>query len=396
MKTSTLLLITTMISAGIASVDTTAQAQDRVAQVRQERLQQRQFKPAPMRPSVSQNAFVRKMHETNQCARGETKHLVIAGVEDNFSASGSEAATKSQRVMSQTHTPAWNSGVGGTFDGRQVNRKIFSHLDFPNNVRSGKFMIGLDPIGELLGTDGMAIGNLGSVPANSGPISPNRTGFRYTGTNWTPAVGGSGNLTTSGKNHAINFNQMTLVGGGTLENYYQNSGDTVLDVYVQDDHSVDYVAASVCTGPEKKGMTWGVRDPEPESVNGVAHVGCNDKNGGKCEPYNGDTSCGTALPILCLNPMKLQKPQNLTESQWDRWSGGVIGTTNPMAAPSTLAQANSECVKEFGPGWRVAEHHDAYPGTSGWAFSAYGNVGTKGKRFWTDIKNQPNGVCWSR
>ena len=67
-----------------------------------------------------------------------------------------------------------------------------------------------------------------------------------------------------------------------------------------------------------------------------------------------------------------------------------------MAAPSTLAQANSECVKEFGPGWRVAEHHDAYPGTSGWAFSAYGNVGTKGKRFWTDIKNQPNGVCWSR
>jgi hypothetical protein len=143
-------------------------------------------------------------------------------------------------------------------------------------------------------------------------------------------------------------------------------------------------------------MTWGIAPPKPEPVNGVAHVGCTDETGGKCDPYQGDTTCSTPLPILCLNPMKLQKPANLKEDRWDKWSGGIIGTTNPMPAPSTLAQANSECVKEFGPGWRVAEHHDSYPGSSGWKFSAYGNVGTKGKRFWTDIRNQPNGVCWSR
>jgi len=384
-----------MISAGLVSVGTQVQAQDRVSQVRQDRLQQRQFRPAPVRPAVNQGAFVRKQHEMNRCAAGERKHLIIAGVEDNFSGSGNEPALKSPRVMSQTHSPAWNTGTEGGFDGRRVNRKVFSHLNLPNNVRSGKFIIGLDPIGELLGTDGMSIGNLGSVPANSGPVSPNRTGFRYTGTNWVPSVG-SGNLTTSGKNHVIGFNQMTVVGGGTIQDYYRNSGDTVLDVYVQDDHSVDYVAASVCTGKEKKGMTWGIAPPKPEPVNGVAHVGCTDETGGKCDPYQGDTTCGTPLPILCLNPMKLQKPAHLKEDRWDKWTGGIIGTTNPMAAPSTLAQANSECVKEFGPGWRVAEHHDSYPGTSGWKFSAYGNVGTKGKRFWTDIRNQPNAVCWSR
>jgi len=396
MKISSILLLSTLMSAGLALSVTPSQAQDRTQRVMQDRVQSRQINLAPRRGNdpIRPDGFVKQQHAKNSCERGETKHLIIAGVEDNFMSSGSEPANKSPRVLAQTHTPAWNTGVGGAFDGRRINRKIFSHLNLPANVRSGVFMIGLDPIGELLDTDGMSIGNLGSAPT-PGPISPNRTGFRYTGGNWIQSVG-SGNLIRSGKNHSINFNQMSLVGGGTLESYYQNSSDQTLDVYVQDDHSVDYVAVSVCTGPKKKGMTWGLREPAPESVNGVAHVGCTDKDGGKCDPYQGDTVCTTPLPILCHRPMRFQKPANLTEDRWDKWSGGIIGTTKPMPAPSTLAQANSECVAEFGPGWRVAEHHDAYPGSSGWVFSAYGNVGTQGKRFWTDIRNQPNGICWTR
>jgi len=54
------------------------------------------------------------------------------------------------------------------------------------------------------------------------------------------------------------------------------------------------------------------------------------------------------------------------------------------------------CVKEFGKGWRVAEFHDKLNARSGWAFTAYGNVGTQSKRFWTDIDDQVNGVCWDR
>ena len=66
------------------------------------------------------------------------------------------------------------------------------------------------------------------------------------------------------------------------------------------------------------------------------------------------------------------------------------------SAPDKLSLANQACTAEFGKGWRVAEHHDIISGSSGWMFSAYGNVGTLGKRFWTDIRNQPNGVCWDR
>jgi len=391
MKTTSLFLITTMMSAGLVSVSTTATAQDRFQQIRQERVQKFQARPRLAAPSVG--GFVREQHARNTCGRGETKHLIIAGIEDNFATSGSEPATKSPRVALSTTVsfPDWGTGVGNSFDGRLVNRKIFSHLNLPANVRSGKFMIGLDPIGEILNTDGMNIGNLDKNMATH----QNRVAFGYNGSSWNSSNGGAA-MTKIGKNHVADFSNMKLLNGGNLENYYQTSGDTVLDVYVQDDHSVDYVAASVCTGPEKKGMTWGIRGPEPEPVNGVAHIGCHDSNSMSCEPYNGDTSCSTALPILCHNPMKLRKPANLNEGKWDKWSGGIVGTTNPMAAPTTLAQANAECVKEFGDGWRVAEHHDGFPNSSGWAFSAYGNVGTKGKRFWTDIRNQPNAVCWTR
>ena len=334
-------------------------------------------------------SFVKLQHERFQCEAGQTKHLVVSGSEDNFSTSGSEPAVKSARVQSPLPAPGWDVGVESSFDNSRVNRKVFSHLNLPNNVKRGRFMIGLREIGEQVNTDGMNIGNL----SQQGLTDGNRVGFAYSnGWNTLVAAGSQ-----SGTNYAIDFSNANLISGnGTLQDYYQNTGDTILDVYVQDDHSVDYVAATVCAGPDKKGMTWGIRPPQPEAVNGVAHVGCNDAAGNKCEPYVGDTPCGTELPILCLNPLGLQQPQNLTVSKWDRWSGGIIGTTKPMAAPDKLSVANQACVAEFGKGWRVAEHHDAAVGSSGWMFSAYGNVGTLGKRFWTDIRNQPKAICWDR
>jgi len=345
--------------------------------------------------TVQQSSFPQAQHSRFRCERGEKKHFIIAGNADNFSTSGSEPAIKSARVAAHANNsqPAWNQGLAASFDNQRVNQKVFSHLTLPVNITRGRFMVGMRTIGELVNTDGMNIGNL----SQGGMANGQRAAFGYN--NGWGSMTGSG-WAQSGTNYAANFSSINMLNGTqTLASYYQASNDTTLDVYIQDDHSVDYIAASVCTAapkPVKKGMTWGVRDPAPEPVNGVLHVGCNDKNGQKCEPYNGDTLCTTPLPLLCVNPLKLQKPQNLTESRWDKWSGFVIGTTDPMAAPATLAQANQACEAEFGKGWRVGEHHDALQGRSGWMFSGYGNVGTKSKRFWTDIKNQPNGVCWVR
>ena len=408
-----LTLLSSVLCAGLISIDA-AHAQDSQAQV-QKTSQVVKKRMQEGKPRAPRGSFIRKQHRSLKCGKGERKRLIVHGREDNFSSGGSEFLNRSNRVASNPAT-GWNQGLETRFDGTTYNRKVFDSITMPQNVRSGKVMIGMKTIGELVNTDGFSVGNLGAA----GISANQRKGFAYN--NGWSSMTGSG-WQNSGTNYASDFSNITLMNGQTLEDYYRTSGDRIIDAYVQDDHSVDYFAVSVCVDKDdgggsgngtggngtggsgnsggngeakKMGMTWGIRTPLPESVNGVAHVGCNDKDGVKCDPYKGDTLCSEPRPILCLNPMQLQKPQNLTESRWDKWSGGIIGTTNPMPAPSTLAQANSECVKEFGRGWRVAEHHDAYPGSSGWMFSAYGNVGTKAKRYWTDIRNQPNGICWTR
>lgn len=142
--------------------------------------------------------------------------------------------------------------------------------------------------------------------------------------------------------------------------------------------------------PRPTGLTWVRRSSNP--VNGTVFVGCVN-----CDPYVGDTPCTRALPLLCFRPLNAAKPTS-TDIPGDPfyygWSGGVVGTTPPYRGDSfaTLDDANAACVKEFIDfGWRVAEHHDNRAG--GWNFQAFGNVG-RHRRFWMDVKDQPNGTCW--
>src|SRR3954451_6040532 len=114
-----------------------------------------------------------------------------------------------------------------------------------------------------------------------------------------------------------------------------------------------------------KGLTWKLL--ATNSTTGTIDVGC--WNG--CDAHNGDTAGRTAVPILCIEKagpgFPLQLPASVNNSdQYHKWSGGVVGTTKPTVPPATLTAADALCVKEFGPGWRVAEFHDGW----GWHFQA--------------------------
>jgi concanavalin A-like lectin/glucanase superfamily protein len=140
-----------------------------------------------------------------------------------------------------------------------------------------------------------------------------------------------------------------------------------------------------------KGMTWERRSVN--ATNGTVTVGC---TGGAnvCNPNTGDTLCSTSLPVLCFKPSSFPIPASVISSTYNRWSGGIVGTTAAVAASSfggSLANAELKCVQEFGVGWRVAEFHDGW----GWNFQAYGNVGTLSNRFWVHINDRPNARCWN-
>jgi len=138
-----------------------------------------------------------------------------------------------------------------------------------------------------------------------------------------------------------------------------------------------------------KGMTWKMIGTNAPT--GTIRVGCANS----CDAYKGDTSCTTALPLLCIKKTGVGFPLPLpasvdNSSRYYRWTGGVIGTTADTVPPSTLAAANALCVQTFGPDWRVAEFHDGW----GWNFHAYGGLGDPAKRFWVHINDQPGATCW--
>ncbi len=145
----------------------------------------------------------------------------------------------------------------------------------------------------------------------------------------------------------------------------------------------------------RNGMTW-VKNLT-STTSGIVDVGCG-AGANRCDAIQGDTSCAVPLPVLCINKSgNLPAPSWETTSQYHRWAGGVVATTEPVAPQTesllrqTSAEADQYCQGKFGPDWQVAEFHDGW----GWNFKAYGNVGTNAGRFWVDINNQ-NANCWDQ
>lgn len=134
----------------------------------------------------------------------------------------------------------------------------------------------------------------------------------------------------------------------------------------------------------RNGLTWAkASHASAFSTDAVGCAGCN--------PYTGDTSCATALPLLCLNPDGAPNP-GVAVSFTNGWARGFIHLTQPVAgtALGSLANANALCAARFGPGYRMAEFHD---GAGGWGWQAYGNV-DPARRFWVHINDQPAN-CWN-
>lgn len=131
------------------------------------------------------------------------------------------------------------------------------------------------------------------------------------------------------------------------------------------------------------GMTWG--KVAHNSSLGTDKVGCLT-----CDPYQGDTSCTVALPVLCIRTDGSPNP-GISLDYYNGWVGGHIATTRPIGGEdlTSLSRANQFCSSYFGSGWRMAEFHD---GNGGWNWNAYGNVRSD-TRYWVYIDDQA-GNCW--
>jgi hypothetical protein len=135
------------------------------------------------------------------------------------------------------------------------------------------------------------------------------------------------------------------------------------------------------------GMTWHVRG---QRADGVVNVGADDVT----NAYEGDTPARRALPILCLYVDGSPVPEGITPDFYNGWAGGWVALSPAVRGARLTSRevADGICATNFGPAWRMAEHHDGWwgdpPQIGGWHFWARGVVPSQ-TRFWVAIDDQP-------
>lgn len=331
-----------------------------------------------------------------RCKRGETKQIILRGVEDNHSPAGSEAnfirpGRQSADVVSFF--------TDGSYDQVQADRRVTDSFMVPARTANGLFLLRLRPVAGNA-NDTFAIGDMRAVAITadqagraSGLLSEwgNRPG-------WTQ----QGELHFAGLD-SIRLNRIdaggTLIPGGNLLDLIR-SGATGgwVDFLVQDDTSVDFAGLALCLEPEnEQGITL-ARFAGPKLPDGTIALACGMPGPDQpiCDPYVGDTPCAAALPLACIRPDDRPAPAGLRKMfVRGLWSGGTLAFTEPVRGNSfaTYHDADAHCAARFGPEWRIARLHD---GTDNQGVAGYSSAPAPAGRVWIDLAGSPHATCWAR
>ena len=144
-------------------------------------------------------------------------------------------------------------------------------------------------------------------------------------------------------------------------------------------------AAAHVNDPDRFGLTFGwVATPTPDQLHVSCHgepreVGNPLRDG--CNPYAGDTSCRTELPLLCTQPSPGEPAMALGTSS--RVVGFLL---------TSREAADAQCAKDLGAGWQMASIRDG----GGWEMrGARPNAVAieSQRRAWVFIADQ-RGNCW--
>jgi hypothetical protein len=190
-------------------------------------------------------------------------------------------------------------------------------------------------------------------------------------------------------------------------------------------------AAAPVASPDRFGLSFG-HGERPSKFKDLMVSACagapldmGNPDNGQCNPAQGDSSCRTALPILCVlqdgstaesaglvnEPKSEAKPETKPDAKdakpepkppaapkgldlFAGWVGGSLAATAPVAGfvIGSLAQAHARCASELGTGWRMAEYRDAGTGEGLVGRRGQGLVSTN-TRHWVAAKDQKS-HCW--
>ena len=324
-----------------------------------------------------------------RCRPGETKRIILRGVEDNFSVAGEEPARvreglRTERVMSRI--------VSRGYDETEPNHWLIDYLETPSRISRGLFVVGLKTLTNaendlLMLGDASGRGERELLTTRIRDLRT-RPGWRRLGAVHYAEL------------DQIRFNNgdsrmVTLAPGTTstvLEFIHARGGVVPIDVQVQDDTSVDFAGMAVCEQPPAgMGMTFA---NNAGALDGFVALSCWSVPEGEyiCQPSKGDTPCATPLPVACHRNREEPRPMALRTVA--AWTGGELKLSEPTPASrfARVGDVDAFCRASFGRDWRVASFHE---GLVAGELVARGDQTTVKSRVWVDIQDQPYATCWA-
>lgn len=342
--------------------------------------------------------------EAYSCPRGETKKIYLRGIEDGFSQNGEEPSRIHKRLMgfeSMKHIAKHSRD----YDEFGNDKTLVDYFDIQKNISKGIFLISLKTLNQSSNNDRIYFNNYLELDFKTAITHRYYVTMSIKDFPQDPFWQQHGSTLFSVSLDQLNLGQGTTTPKNinTILDYLQNGvtpedTSSILDVMIQDDTVVDFMAIAVCEKPLlHMGMTLTEYTGYKNIAQNISMLGCNqDPTQRHCNPIIGDTLCNTSLPLACFKPNTLKLPDILKEnSETARfWTGGHISYSTPVRGDhfKTIADANKACTTQFGHDWRVASHHDGVPGT------LYAQTAKRlpKQRLWVDIKDQPYGTCWAR
>lgn len=350
----------------------------------------------PAAPSEPEPATAMELLRAYRCQRAETKQIIVRGVEDNYSPAGDEPNFIREGRQSVDNLTFF---AGGSYDQVQMDRRFTDSFRVPANTARGLFVIRMK-----------AIGNNDSDSISIGDITTFSDAWLPRFMSGLSLVEGSPGWKRVRDLYAVEFSAMRFhrvsnkPGSRTaavtlLDHVRKGRADGWVDVFVQDDTGVDVMGAAICVEPQRgKGISLSLYKDGPPPGPGMVTLTCS--HGGRdqhaCDPYVGDTSCVTPLPIACFRPQGAPMPKAMVRHySRQMWTGGNLAFTEPAPASqfSAVGDVDRHCAGRFGPEWRAARLHD---GMHNMGLSGFGDGRRLSTRAWVDIVGQPYATCWTR
>jgi len=345
-----------------------------------------------------------------ECRYGQTKHILMNGVDDNFALGESEPSRSHPRLAHLPGLPI-NQPYKRDYDETGPDKVLSDYFEVPPRVERGLFVTRLEHSYDY-GNDFFMIGNaFDEVTAYDYSFGNRHTFNAYlkdigTLEGWSSTE----NIYSAPlKNIQFKFNVLDIKEPikreyQTLLKFVQShDSGTVIDIMLADDTAADFMGLAVCTEPEdNKGITFSQVKLLDNLTQSFQIFGCDQEPTSiHCNPYYGDTLCSRSLPLACTietgNPIPDLSPDLPVYAKLHIqkfWGVGDVKFTQAVKGEQfeTLSDANAYCAKAFGADWRVLDYHDG--GVK--AVSSRRADYVPDSRVWIDIKDQPNGTCWAR